>query len=118
MQQGQAEQFGGRRYYQVDRPGAAVLAERGELALDLPGAGVRSVVHGHPAERGPQVVDHCLSVLHGPGAVAELQFGDRADGDQPCGDRLIPAEGLRARPHQQPGKRARVDEELRRSQRR
>lgn len=45
MQQGQAEQFRGGRDDQVYRPGAAMLAAGGEVALYLPGAGVRAVMH-------------------------------------------------------------------------
>src|ERR1700722_6842164 len=63
MEQCQAEQFRGRRDDKVYRPGAAVLAQGGEIALHLPGAGVSAVVDRYPAEGGPQIPDRVFSVL-------------------------------------------------------
>jgi hypothetical protein len=117
VQQGQAVQFSGRRHHKVYRASAAMLRPAGQLTLDFPGACVSVVVHGHPAEQGAHVLDTLLAVRGGAGAVEELQLGDGADRDQAGGRGLIPAERLCPRV-QQPGQRARVDQELGRGHRR
>ena len=78
MQQGQAEQFRGSRDDKVHGPGAAVPALGGEVALYLPGAGIRAVMHRYPAKRGPQVPDQVFPILRRSGTIEELKLRDQS----------------------------------------
>jgi hypothetical protein len=78
MQQGQTPEFGRRRHDEIYGSGAAVLPSLGQCFLDLPRAIESAVVHRHPSNQQPHVLDARSSVRGGAGAVEELQFGDGA----------------------------------------
>jgi hypothetical protein len=59
--------------HQLHGAGAAVLSLSGQQFLYAPGSAVGAVVHRHPAEERPHVLDASGSILSGTCAVEEFQ---------------------------------------------